>query len=79
MNDSELQAINKKLDRILWYIEDDKATGRKGMYHRISVNEKDISQLKSDKRFLLGISAGISFFASIVTFVLAYVFNFLKH
>ena len=79
MTDDNVKSINKKLDRILFYIEDDEKTGRKGMYHRIQISEKDIELLKSDKRFLLGISAGISFFASVVTLFLAYLLNFIKH
>ena len=78
MSGKEYDDINKKLDRILWYIEDDERTGRKGIYHRLYDNENEVKILKSDKRFLLGMSAGLSLVVTALSLFLSYIFNIFK-
>ena len=46
--DKRLDSLDKKIDRVLSYIETDKTTGRKGLFENQQDLAKDHEQLKDD-------------------------------
>lgn len=55
----EVSDLRGESTRILSYLDNDPKTGKKGMYERLNDSEKDISDLKGYKKFLIGIGAVI--------------------
>ena len=47
-------SIEKKLDRILFYLESDKSTGHIGIAEQTQINTRDIHEIKTDKKITAG-------------------------
>lgn len=50
----EFQAVVKKMDRVLFYLEDDDKTGQKGIISRLSDLEEKVRVLNIDKKINAG-------------------------
>lgn len=72
--------LEKKVDRILLIIENDKAIGKVGVAEQVALNLKDISQIKTDKKVFWGKVGVISFFLGSFGGFISYLFKliFLK-
>jgi uroporphyrinogen-III decarboxylase len=78
-------SIEKKIDRILSYIEDDPKTGRIGMYQQVQNNTKSNKEnkdeiqtvkddIKTDKKVLAGKVTVLGFIGGCVLWLLKLVF-----
>ena len=78
-------SIEKKIDRILTYIEDDPKTGRMGMYQQVQnntecvvKNKDDIQDLKedikTDKKVLTGKVTVLTVIGGVVLWIVKFIF-----
>ena len=75
MTEMELDArkqkeMDKKLDRILFYLEDDHTTGRVGIAHLIEKMDDRVKALEDDKKMLRGIAAFFGVLGSLIGWAL---------
>jgi len=54
-------SIEKKIDRILFYLESDDSTGHIGLAEQTQINTKDITDIKTRNRIVIGVAAVIGF------------------
>ena len=62
--EKEIADINDKLDLILFHFKSDHDLGHVGIPEQLKINTKDISQLKIDKKILLGVGTVVGFLIS---------------
>ena len=67
MNNVPKPETNKeKLDRILFYLEDDPTTGRIGIAHAMQNIDKRVESLEGDRRIVKGVSVVFGIIGSII-------------
>jgi len=54
-------SIEKKIDRILFYLESDDSTGHIGLAEQTQINTKDITEIKTRNKIVIGVAAVIGF------------------
>ena len=47
-------SIEKKIDRILFYLESDESTGHIGVIEQQTINTKDIQEIKTNEKVRMG-------------------------
>lgn len=79
--EDKVTALEKKLDRVIFYLEDDKSTGKIGVIRNIDKLNERLQKLEEDKNKLTTIAATFGFIGSsaagVVYFILK-VLNIIK-
>ena len=75
MKELDTQSNSQKLDRVLYILENDNKTNRKGLVEEVSEIKKDLDQLITKDKILSGKIAVVGFIGGFGFTLISWIFN----
>ena len=72
---NQLDEVNRKIDRILMYLLDDKSTGSKGVVSTVKENARKIEELETNEKVKRGKMAALTIVGSGIVSFFAWFFK----
>lgn len=74
----EIQTLEKKVDKILYYLESDPMTNQKGIVEKTEINAKDISNIKEYIKILEAKAGVLGFVGGLVVSFIVWIFKLIN-